>query len=514
MSLKVIAYGPLVMGFILTVSNKQQLHLALKLLLISGAALLTAIPQLAQGDFWLNPFLPLFCYGPFLFFLIKQDKRGAFLLGALQGAFMVLIASNWVWSYPDLPKTVVLVAVFVAAFAIGSGTFLACIIRDKVSLPAIAIPFIYALVIVIFEYIRSISPHLFLPLGSVAQSAAYPIFLPLASWFGTGGFSFLVLCVNIAVCLFAFPSVISDTIQTREIKRNRIISGSLLAVLCCALLLGHLLSMQKKIELAYLEEGNTLCAVSDIKRRGRANNGYLDQHQLLQTIQDAEKKLSCNTVVFPEYSAVAVKEAPEEASLSKTPSSAVIAGVMMGDKVIDNSLHVDRFSTNSTCLIGQFFPEIRCAEKTDKQYLAPFAESNLFHKSELLSGFGKSLSKWLGIESNSATTMTAHSSLPLSRDGDYRVGVITCLELFIPDRSRTIVSQDIDVDLIIAPTDLSAFASSKTILSQYKRAAALQAASAKKYLLFTSTEDVTLYSPWGNSIPHKQKSGEIYSWSI
>ena len=314
--------------------------------------------------------------------------------------------------------------------------------------------------------------------------------------------------------MFVFPNVISSTIQAREIKKYRIISSSLLAVLCCALLLGHLLSIQKNIELAYLEDGNTLCAVSDVQRRGRTNNGYIDQHQLLQTIKDAEETFNCNTIVFPEYTAIAVKEAPEEASFFNTPSSVVIAGVMMGDKVVDNSLHVDRFSTNSTCLIGQFFPEIRCAEKTDKQYLAPFAESNLFHQSELLSGFGKSLSKWLGIESNSATTMTAHSSLPLSRDGDYRVGVITCLELFIPDLSRTIVSQDIDVDLIIAPTDLSAFASSKIILSQYKRAAALQAASSKKYLLFTSTEDVTLYSPWGNGIPHKPKSGEIYSWSI
>ena len=475
-------------------------------LVIAIAALLPCLPHLVDHNHGYGALLPLLCYGPLLLCLTRLGPKQAFALGALHGIFLVFFASGWVWSYPDLPPSVAMTASLISGLVLGASCLTAALTARLISNQPLVRLLLCAAVFVLFEYLRSFSHHLFLPLGSLGQGAAYPVFLPVAGWLGASGYSLLFLLLS-AACYLCFAPALLPSQHPRQIR----IAACGYLLLSTLLIIAGQLSQSKSEQLAIAALGDeTFCAASDLERRSRAHNGYLDSQQINKIAKEASKALDCSLLILPEYTSLASRKTPTAPLRRDGESPLVIAGVMLGEKVENRQLFTPDHVTNSSCILDLSRDYPSCLEKSDKHYLAPFVESTLFHDLPALLPLGGWLTKQLVGDTNLARIEDRRQSLSVPGLGN--LGVITCLELFIPDLSSKIMEKNQRLKLIIAPTDLSAFARSQIILSQYQRAAALQAATSGLPLLFVSTETVELYSQGGKAVPAHARQHETSAW--
>lgn len=475
-------------------------------LMFAIAALMPCLPHLVEQHHGYGAILPLLCYGPLLLFLVRLNPEQAFVLGGLHGIFLVFFASGWVWSYPDLPHSVAITASIISGLVLGVSCLTAALLARLISNQPLIRLLLCSTVFVLFEYLRSFSHHFFLPLGSLGQGAAYPMFLPVAGWLGASGYSLLFLMLSASCYLCLMPDLLPSK-NSRQIR----------SVACVFILLGSLLIIAGQIDKSKSEHqpmaalgDEILCAASDLERRYRSHHGYLDSQQIKKIANEARAALNCSLLILPEYTSLASREAPIVPLRRDGESTLVIAGVMLGERVENRQLFTPDHVTNSSCILDLSRDYPRCFEKSDKLYLAPFVESTLFHDLPPLLPLGGWLSNQLVGDTNLTRIEERRQSLSVPGFGN--LAVITCLELFIPDLSSKIMAKNQRLKLIIAPTDLSAFARSPIILSQYQRAAALQAATSGLPLLFVSTEAVELYSQAGKAIQAHASQRQISAW--
>jgi apolipoprotein N-acyltransferase len=470
-------------------------------------ALLPCLPHLINHQSFYGPIMPLLCYGPFILYLCRLEPKQAFGLGALHGLFLVIFASGWVWTYPDLSLIVALLASFISALVLGASCFAAVSVASLTKKHAFVRIFIASAVFVFCEYLRSFSHHLFLPLGSMGQGAAYPVFLPMADWLGATGYSFVFLTLSAAI----YTSIAPGLVGFEQEKKNRKMALIYILSVIFVIAAGHIDNRHAEQTTLKLLGNEVLCAASDNERRSRAHNGYFDSHQINQIVSSGMEDFDCSLFIFPEYTSLASRKSLDDHKHQKDTRPFVIAGVMLGEKVENRQLITPDHVTNSTCILELTGDFPYCLDKSDKRYLAPFVESTLFHDLPVMRQFGSWLTQSLMGDTNLARIEQHQQTLSIPGFG--KLGVITCLELFIPGLSSSFddkVSEPIK--LIIAPTDLSAFGESKIILSQYQRAAALQAATAEVPLLFVSTEAVELYSSAGKAISAQAHMQQISAW--
>ncbi|AXT44585.1 hypothetical protein D1821_19060 (plasmid) [Phaeobacter inhibens] len=442
-------------------------------------------------------------------FILSRQYLAAFLFGALHGAILAIGSAWWVWTFRDLPPSIPFFAAFVASFWFACLFTGAAILGNLVERAAPVtvrnlLKFsILAMFLTGFEVLRSTSPDFFMPLGTLALAGAAPFLLPLSA---VGGMPllglFVWLCNSLAAVMFL-----------KAASDKTVVAGA--TGLLGALLVSHMISETPKPEdqrQTISDELGTVCAYQDTARRDREDGDYLSQEALALWVQRAADTNRCDVLIFPEVSTVVARSERTTLSASQWPID-VLAGVRTVDRIEDQAAFVHTYSTNSLCRLQPGPNGLVCLDRIDKRFLAPFIETQLFHRVGALQGLGLFLTRLMTGDGNTDTTKTNSTTMDLSSGAS--VGVLVCLEVFMQmQKPRDSKGRPLDVSLIVVPTDHSYFPPLGSMRALMRQAASAQAAVTGTPVLVVSTEEIALVASNGSILMPSAVEGELYIWEI
>ena len=259
-----------------------------------------------------------------------------------------------------------------------------------------------------------------------------------------------------------------------------------------------------------------VCAVPDpdrLKRSVPAFDG--GRGAAVSAIARRAEARGCAITVFPEYSL----ELHERDLLSREEgihrSARSDDGVLVGGvySMTRNERGQPVDTRNVVCQLHRDGgPNFRCSDPLDKLVFAPFGEVALFHDSPLLAGLGARLSKVATGETYHG--VDARRTGGVVDAGGFLLGGAICWEILVPDifGRRDLTAGDIA--LLVVPSDLDGFGSSRAAIEQFRRAARLHARRMRAPLVFASTHDPFLVDASGERVEPVHRERFLAVWDV